>query len=39
MGRSGIRVVDPGNLTDDELPGMTDAMLGIVTAPPLFRPA
>jgi branched-chain amino acid transport system substrate-binding protein len=33
MDKSGIRVVGPGDLTDDdELPGMTDAMLGIVTA-------
>jgi branched-chain amino acid transport system substrate-binding protein len=33
MDKSGIRLVGPGDLTDDdELPGMTDAMLGIVTA-------
>lgn len=33
MDRSGIRLIGPGDLTDDdELPGMTDAMLGIVTA-------
>jgi branched-chain amino acid transport system substrate-binding protein len=33
MGRSGIRLLGPGDITDDdELPGMTDAMLGIVTA-------
>jgi branched-chain amino acid transport system substrate-binding protein len=33
MDKSGIRMVGPGDLTDDdELPGMTDAMLGIVTA-------
>ena len=33
MDKSGIRIVGPGDLTDDdELPGMTDAMLGIVTA-------
>ena len=33
MDKSGIRIVGPLDLTDDdELPGMTDAMLGIVTA-------
>jgi len=33
MNKSGIRIVGPGDLTDeDELPGMTDAVLGIVTA-------
>jgi branched-chain amino acid transport system substrate-binding protein len=33
MDRSGIRLIGPGDLTDDdELPGMTDAMLGIITA-------
>jgi branched-chain amino acid transport system substrate-binding protein len=33
MDKSGIRLVGPGDLTDDdELPGMSDAMLGIVTA-------
>jgi branched-chain amino acid transport system substrate-binding protein len=33
MDKSGLRVIGPGDLTDDdELPGMTDAMLGIVTA-------
>jgi branched-chain amino acid transport system substrate-binding protein len=33
MDKSGIRLVGPGDLTDDdELPGMTDATLGIVTA-------
>jgi len=33
MDKSGIRIVGPGDLTDDdELPGMTDAVLGIVTA-------
>ena len=33
MDKSGIRIVGPGDLTDDdELPGLTDAMLGIVTA-------
>ena len=33
MDKSGIRIIGPGDLTDDdELPGMTDAMLGIVTA-------
>jgi branched-chain amino acid transport system substrate-binding protein len=33
MDKSGIRVIGPGDLTDDdELPGMTEAMLGIVTA-------
>jgi branched-chain amino acid transport system substrate-binding protein len=33
MDKSGIRLVGPGDLTDDdELPGMTDAVLGIVTA-------
>lgn len=33
MDKSGIRIVGPGDLTDDdELPGMTDAGLGIVTA-------
>jgi branched-chain amino acid transport system substrate-binding protein len=33
MDKSGIRVVGDGNLADDdELPGMTDAALGIVTA-------
>jgi branched-chain amino acid transport system substrate-binding protein len=33
MDKSGIRLLGPGDLTDDdELPGMTDAMLGIVTA-------
>ena len=33
MDRSGIRLIGPGDLTDDdELPGMTDAMLGVVTA-------
>jgi len=33
MDKSGIRLLGPGDLTDDdELPGKTDAMLGIVTA-------
>jgi branched-chain amino acid transport system substrate-binding protein len=33
MDRSGIRLIGPGDITDDdELPGMTDAMLGVVTA-------
>jgi branched-chain amino acid transport system substrate-binding protein len=33
MDKSGIRLLGPGDLTDDdELPGMTDAMRGIVTA-------
>jgi branched-chain amino acid transport system substrate-binding protein len=33
MDKSGIRLIGPGDLTDDdELPGMTDAMLGIITA-------
>jgi branched-chain amino acid transport system substrate-binding protein len=33
MDKSGIRMIGPGDLTDDdELPGMTDAALGIVTA-------
>jgi branched-chain amino acid transport system substrate-binding protein len=33
MDKSGIRLIGPLDLTDDdELPGMTDAMLGIVTA-------
>jgi branched-chain amino acid transport system substrate-binding protein len=33
MDKSGIRIVGPGDITDDdELPGMTDAMLEIVTA-------
>jgi branched-chain amino acid transport system substrate-binding protein len=33
MDKSGIRVIGDGNLADDdELPGMTDAALGIVTA-------
>jgi branched-chain amino acid transport system substrate-binding protein len=33
MDKSQIRIIGPGDLTDDdELPGMTDAMLGIVTA-------
>jgi len=33
MDKSGIRIVGPGDLTDDdELPGMTDAMVGVVTA-------
>jgi branched-chain amino acid transport system substrate-binding protein len=33
MDKSGMRIIGPGDLTDDdELPGMTDAMLGIVTA-------
>jgi branched-chain amino acid transport system substrate-binding protein len=33
LDKSGIRIVGPGDLTDDdELPGMTDAVLGIVTA-------
>src|SRR5215813_3005912 len=33
MGKSGIRLVGTGDLTDDdELPGMTDAALGIITA-------
>jgi branched-chain amino acid transport system substrate-binding protein len=33
MEKSGIRIIGDGNLTDDdELPGMTDAALGIVTA-------
>jgi len=32
MGKSGIRLVGTGDLTDDDqLPGMTDAALGIVT--------
>jgi branched-chain amino acid transport system substrate-binding protein len=33
MDKAAIRIIGPGDLTDDdELPGMTDAMLGIVTA-------
>jgi branched-chain amino acid transport system substrate-binding protein len=33
MDKSGIRIIGHGDLTDDdELPGMTDAVLGIVTA-------
>ena len=33
MDKSGIRLIGPGDLTDDdELPGMSDAMLGIITA-------
>ena len=33
MDKSGIRIIGPGDLTDDdELPGMTDAVLGMVTA-------
>jgi branched-chain amino acid transport system substrate-binding protein len=33
MDKSGIHLIGPGDLTDDdELPGMTDAMLGIITA-------
>ncbi|HSV24968.1 MAG TPA: ABC transporter substrate-binding protein [Xanthobacteraceae bacterium] len=33
MDKSGIRLIGPGDLTDDdELPSMTDAMLGIITA-------
>jgi branched-chain amino acid transport system substrate-binding protein len=33
MDKSGIRLIGPGDITDDdELPGMSDAMLGIVTA-------
>jgi branched-chain amino acid transport system substrate-binding protein len=33
MDKSGIRVIGPGDLTDDdELPGMTDAVLGLITA-------
>jgi branched-chain amino acid transport system substrate-binding protein len=33
MDKSGIRIVGPSDLTDeDELPGMTDAAVGIVTA-------
>jgi branched-chain amino acid transport system substrate-binding protein len=33
MDKSAIRIIGPGDLTDDdELPGMTDAMLGIVIA-------
>jgi branched-chain amino acid transport system substrate-binding protein len=33
MDKSGIRIVGPGEITDDDdLPGMTDAVLGIVTA-------
>jgi branched-chain amino acid transport system substrate-binding protein len=33
MDKSGIRLIGPLDITDDdELPGMTDAMLGIVTA-------
>jgi branched-chain amino acid transport system substrate-binding protein len=33
MDKSGIRLIGTGDLTDDdELPGMTDAMLGIITA-------
>ncbi len=33
MDKSAIRIIGPGDLTDDdELPGMTDAMLGITTA-------
>jgi branched-chain amino acid transport system substrate-binding protein len=33
LDKSGIRIVGPGDLTDDdELPAMTDAVLGIVTA-------
>jgi hypothetical protein len=33
MDKSGIRLLGPGDITgDDELPDMTDATLGIVTA-------
>jgi branched-chain amino acid transport system substrate-binding protein len=33
MDKTGIRIIGPGDLTDDEqLPGMTDAVVGIVTA-------
>ncbi|HLK83522.1 MAG TPA: ABC transporter substrate-binding protein [Xanthobacteraceae bacterium] len=33
MDKSGIRLIGPGDLTDDdELPGMSDAVLGLVTA-------
>ncbi len=33
MDKSGIRLIGPGDLTDDdELPGMTDAVLGLITA-------
>jgi branched-chain amino acid transport system substrate-binding protein len=33
MDKSGIRLIGPGDLTDDgQLPGMTDAALGIITA-------
>ena len=33
LDKSGIKIIGPGDLTDDdELPGMGDAMLGIVTA-------
>jgi branched-chain amino acid transport system substrate-binding protein len=33
MDKSGIRLIGTGDLTDDdELPGMTDAMLGVITA-------
>jgi branched-chain amino acid transport system substrate-binding protein len=33
MDKAGIRIIGPGDLTDDdELPGMTDAVFGIVTA-------
>jgi len=32
MDKSGIRLIGPGDMTDDdELPGLSDAMLGIVT--------
>jgi branched-chain amino acid transport system substrate-binding protein len=33
LDKSGIRLIGPGDITDDnDLPGMTDAMLGVVTA-------
>ncbi len=33
LDKSGIRLIGPGDITDDEeLPGMTNAMLGVVTA-------
>jgi len=33
LDRSGIRLIGPGDITDDnDLPGMSDAMIGVVTA-------
>ena len=38
LDKSGIRLIGPGDITDDDdLPGMSDAMIGTITVGFLFR--